>query len=62
MARLLHHLVEPPHDCPYLPDKQAQLEIRVQVEVAPFHSNRPPFGVVPVLIPPKATARWRTGS
>lgn len=35
MARLLHELVEPPHDCPYLPDRLAQLEIRVQLEVSP---------------------------
>lgn len=35
MARLLHTLVEPPHACPYLPDRAAQLEIRVQVDVTP---------------------------
>jgi len=34
VARLLHHLIEPPHACPYLPDRAAQLEIRVQVEVS----------------------------
>lgn len=33
MARLLHRLVEPPHACPYLPEREAQLEIRVQVDV-----------------------------
>ncbi len=33
MARLLHTLVEPPHACPYLADREAQLEIRVQIEV-----------------------------
>lgn len=35
MARLLHRLVEPPHECPYLPGREAQLEIRVQVDVTP---------------------------
>jgi arginine-tRNA-protein transferase len=35
MARLLHTLVEPPHACPYLADREAQLEIRVQIEVTP---------------------------
>ncbi|HEY8073570.1 MAG TPA: hypothetical protein VIF62_05665 [Labilithrix sp.] len=35
MARLLHTLVEPPHACPYLADRQAQLEIRVQIDVTP---------------------------
>lgn len=35
VARLLHTLVEPPHACPYLPDREAQLEIRVQVDVSP---------------------------
>lgn len=35
MARLLQQLVEPPHPCAYLPDRQAQLEVRVQVEVTP---------------------------
>ncbi len=35
MARLLHTLVEPPHACPYLDDREAQLEIRVQIEVSP---------------------------
>jgi leucyl-tRNA---protein transferase len=33
VARLLHHLVEPPRACAYLADRDAQLEIRVQVEV-----------------------------
>jgi arginyl-tRNA--protein-N-Asp/Glu arginylyltransferase len=35
VARLLHTLVEPPHACPYLADREAQLEIRVQIDVAP---------------------------
>lgn len=35
MAKVLHHFVEPPRVCPYLPDREAQLEIRVQVEVSP---------------------------
>jgi arginine-tRNA-protein transferase len=35
VARLLHTLVEPPHACPYLDDKSAQLEIRVQIDVTP---------------------------
>jgi arginine-tRNA-protein transferase len=35
VARLLHTLVEPPHACPYLADRSAQLEIRVQVDVTP---------------------------
>lgn len=35
MARLLHTLVEPPHACPYLADREAQLEIRVQIDVTP---------------------------
>lgn len=33
MAKLLHHIVEPPRPCAYLGDRDAQLEIRVQVEV-----------------------------
>lgn len=33
VAKLLQHLVEPPRPCAYLPDRDAQLEIRVQVEV-----------------------------
>lgn len=35
VARLLHHQVEPPHPCTYLPEMEAALEIRVQLEVAP---------------------------
>jgi arginine-tRNA-protein transferase len=35
VARLLHTVVEPPHACPYLPDREAQLEIRVQIDVSP---------------------------
>lgn len=33
VAKLLQHLVEPPHPCGYLPGRDAQLEIRVQVDV-----------------------------
>jgi len=33
VAKLLHHIVEPPRPCAYLADRDAQLEIRVQVEV-----------------------------
>jgi leucyl-tRNA---protein transferase len=33
VAKLLHHLVEPPRPCAYLADRDARLEIRVQVEV-----------------------------
>jgi len=33
VAKLLHHLVEPARPCSYLPDRAAQLEIRVQVDV-----------------------------
>jgi leucyl-tRNA---protein transferase len=33
VAKLLHHLVEAPRTCAYLADRDAQLEIRVQVEV-----------------------------
>lgn len=33
MAKLLHHLVEPPRACAYLGDREAQLEIRVEIEV-----------------------------
>ena len=33
VAKLLHHLVEPPRTCAYLPDRDAQLEIRVQIDV-----------------------------
>jgi leucyl-tRNA---protein transferase len=33
VARLLQHLVEPPRPCSYLADREARLEIRVQVEV-----------------------------
>lgn len=32
---MLHHLVEPPRACSYLPDRTAQLEIRVQADVTP---------------------------
>ena len=35
MARLVDHIRESPHPCPYLPDQQASLEIRVLVEVSP---------------------------
>lgn len=33
VARVLHHLVEPPRPCSYLSDRDAQLEIRVMSEV-----------------------------
>jgi arginine-tRNA-protein transferase len=33
VARVLQQLVEPPRACSYLPDREAQLEIRVQVDV-----------------------------
>ena len=35
MAKLLQHLVEPPRPCSYLADRDAQLEVRIQVEVSP---------------------------
>lgn len=35
MARVLQQLVEPPHPCAYLPDREARLEVRVQVDVTP---------------------------
>jgi arginine-tRNA-protein transferase len=35
VARLLQTFVEPPHACPYLDDREAQLEIKVQVDVSP---------------------------
>jgi arginyl-tRNA--protein-N-Asp/Glu arginylyltransferase len=35
VAKLLQHLVEPPRPCSYLPDREAQLEIRVQTDVTP---------------------------
>jgi leucyl-tRNA---protein transferase len=34
VAKLLHHLVEPPRPCSYLTDRDAQLEIRVQTDVS----------------------------
>ena len=34
VARLLHHLVEPARPCSYLPERDAQLEIRVQIDVS----------------------------
>jgi arginine-tRNA-protein transferase len=33
VARVLHHLVEPPRPCSYLGDRDAQLEIRVMADV-----------------------------
>ncbi len=33
MARVLHHIVEPPRACSYLSDREAQLEIRVMDDV-----------------------------
>jgi arginine-tRNA-protein transferase len=35
VVRILQELTEPPHDCIYLPDRQASLEIRLQVDVGP---------------------------
>lgn len=35
VATLLEHVVEPPHPCAYLEGREAQLEIRVQVDVRP---------------------------
>lgn len=35
MARLIQHIREPPHECVYLPDRRASLEIRVMVAVRP---------------------------
>lgn len=35
VARLLHHLVEAPRPCSYLDDREAQLEIKIQVDVTP---------------------------
>ena len=40
MARLLQHIVEPPHACAYLPDRDASLELRVQVDVTPAELER----------------------
>lgn len=33
VARLVQHLVEPSHPCSYLPDREAQLEIKLQTDV-----------------------------
>jgi len=33
VARLLHHFVEPARPCSYLPEREAQLEIRVEIDV-----------------------------
>jgi leucyl-tRNA---protein transferase len=35
VARLLQHVIEPPHPCPYLPEREASLELKVQVDVSP---------------------------
>ncbi len=35
VARLLQQITEPPHACIYLPEMQASLEIRVQIDVTP---------------------------
>ena len=35
VARLLQHITAPPHECIYLPEMQASLEIRLQVDVSP---------------------------
>ena len=35
MARVLQRVVEPPHPCVYLPDREAKLELQVLVDVSP---------------------------
>lgn len=40
MARLIQHVVEPPHACVYLPDRQASLEYNVLVDVGPEELGR----------------------
>src|SRR4051812_1672823 len=35
VARVIQQLTEPPHECIYLPEMQASLEVRVQVDVSP---------------------------
>lgn len=35
VARLLQHITEQPHGCVYLPEMQASLEIRLQIDVSP---------------------------
>jgi leucyl-tRNA---protein transferase len=35
LARVIQHTTEPPHECIYLPERQASLEIRVMVDVSP---------------------------
>jgi leucyl-tRNA---protein transferase len=34
MARLLQRVLEPPHPCVYLPEREAQLDLRVMVDVS----------------------------
>lgn len=34
MARVLQQITEPPHECIYLPDREASLEIRIMVDVS----------------------------
>ncbi|MBS2019804.1 MAG: arginyltransferase [Deltaproteobacteria bacterium] len=40
MARVLHHFVEAPRVCSYLSDREAQLEIRVMLDVSPVELER----------------------
>jgi len=35
MARLVQRVLEPPHPCVYLPDREAQLDVRIMVDVSP---------------------------
>ncbi len=35
MARLLQRIVEPPHRCSYLGDREAQLDVRLMLDVSP---------------------------
>ncbi len=35
MARLVQRLLDPPHACPYLPDRTATLDVAVMVDVTP---------------------------
>lgn len=35
MARLVQRFREPPHECPYLPDEEAALDVRILFEVTP---------------------------
>ncbi|MGE3707485.1 MAG: arginyltransferase [Vicinamibacterales bacterium] len=35
MARLVQRFSEPPHECPYLPDRSASLDVRILIDVTP---------------------------